>query len=323
MSSFEKEAIIEGEGLLIHIGLPKCASSWLQKKLFVEESNFLSHTQGSESDSRTSMRLVRELLPENSPYFDKQECLNYFINHLLSPAFEKGMIPVFSRERLSGLQVMGCFDRVMIAERLHSLFPKGKILIIIREQNDLIRSTYAQYIKGGGTSTLKRFLTQRWLAPYLPKHNLEQYNFQKLVSLYIELFGKERVLFLPYELFKENPEEFVLRITRFSGSEKTADSTLWEEKINPTPSESNLVLRRRLNRFVFGRRGWVNQNALLYSQKVRMIWPLLELPKPFDKRIARKMKNEIDDYVKGSFEESNRELQKRTDINLAGLGYKM
>lgn len=323
MSGLEKESINDGEGLLIHIGLPKCASSWLQEKLFVKELDFFSDMTTPGPGPKTSVRLMRQLLPLDSPYFNKQEAHNYFMKHLIFPAFEKGMIPVFSRERLSGLQIGGCFDRVMIAERLHSLFPKGKILIIIREQNDLIRSLYAQYIKGGGTSTLNRFLTQKWLSPYIPMHNLEQHNFYKLVSLYTELFGEERVLFLPYELFKESPSEFVLRITKFSGSGKVVNSTLWKEKINPTPSESNLALRRRFNRIAVGRRGWINQNALIYSQKVRMVWPFLVLPKPIDKRIARKMKNEIDDYVKGSFEESNRELQKRTDINLAGLGYKM
>lgn len=323
MSDLEKETVSEGESLLIHIGLPKCASSWLQEKLFVEDANFFSHMINPGPGPKTSVRLVRQLLPMNSPYFDRQEAHNYFMKNLLSPAFEKGMIPVFSRERLAGLQVGGCFDRVMIAERLHSLFPKGKILIIIREQNDLIRSLYAQSIKAGGTSTLKLFLTRKWVGPYIPMFNLEQHNFYKLVSLYTELFGEERVLFLPYELLKENPAEFVLRITNFSGSGKTVDSTPWKENVNPTPSESNLALRRRFNRIAAVRRGWINQNALLYSQKVRMIWPLLELPKAFDKRIARNMASEINDYVKDAFEESNRALQNMTDIDLGSLGYKM
>jgi hypothetical protein len=132
----------------------------------------------------------------------------------------------------------------------------------------------------------------------------------------------DRVLFLPYELFKENPREFVLRITEFSGSEREMDSALWNEKINRTPSDSNLVLRRRLNRVAHAHRGWINQNTLFYHQHVKLIWPFLKLPKLFDVYLAKKTKKEIDDYVKDAFLESNLELQKLTDIDLVGLGYK-
>jgi hypothetical protein len=323
MDDFERRDINAGEGLLIHIGMPKCASSWLQKKLFVEEVNFFSEGSDLESSIRNRIGLIRELIPENTPYFDKQKCLNYFLKYLIFPAFKKEMIPVFSHERLSGLQIVGSFDRVMIAERLNAVFPKAKVLIIIREQNDLILSSYLQYVKGGGILSLKRYMTQKWVAPYLPKHNLDQFDFQKLVSLYTELFGLANVLFLPYEVLNKAPEKFVQRIKKFSESESTIDSTYWEERINQTSSFSNLAIRRKLNRFVYPNSSWISQGAFFFTRKIRRVWPFLKLPKYFDRRIERKLKNEIDNYVQDAFVESNRELQKITDIDLVDLGYKM
>lgn len=44
------------------------------------------------------------------------------------------------------------------AERIYSAFPRARIVIVIRNQLDIIAAAYAQYIKQGGTHKPEHFL---------------------------------------------------------------------------------------------------------------------------------------------------------------------
>ena len=97
------------------------------------------------------------LIYPNALDFSPQICKKYFYPKLLE-ATTGGLIPVLSYERLSGNPHSGGYDSKEIANRLVQVFPDAKILIVIREQKDIILSTYKQYIIEGGACTVKRYL---------------------------------------------------------------------------------------------------------------------------------------------------------------------
>ena len=66
-----------------------------------------------------------------------------------------GLIPIYSNERLSGGPHTGGSDSAEIARRIKICAPSSKIIIIIREQEDMILSSYSQYIRAVGSASLK------------------------------------------------------------------------------------------------------------------------------------------------------------------------
>ena len=73
---------------------------------------------------------------------------------LASAGDMEGKIPVNSNERLCGCPHNGGRDARRIAEWLRQAFPEARILCTIREQKQMICSSYLQYLRNGGTSSL-------------------------------------------------------------------------------------------------------------------------------------------------------------------------
>lgn len=302
--------------LLIHVGMAKSASTWLQKRLFNRSDLGFLHLE----EKRLS--LFRKILPQDTPYYDEEDCRQYLKEELLDQAYHHSLLPVWSNELLSGWPTYGGQSRVLIANRLASLYPDAKILLIVREQNSIINSTYNQYIQEGGTMNLQTYLTKKWVAPYFQGFNLAQYDYYQLVSLYKDLFKPQNVLFLPYELLKYEAPQFVKRIFDFAELKHQFDSDLLTDKaLNQAPSDSNLWLRKQLGKLVSNRISASNQNALYYNYQVEKLWKIMELPRFVDSRLKRKKSNIIDAHVGHTFRESNRMLQNLTDIDLETLGY--
>lgn len=119
-------------------------------------------------------------------------------------------IPVLlSEENLVGYLHNGGLHGLIgpeMARRIRAVLPDAQILICIRNQYDMLRATYAQYVSGGGTFGMKRYFhTHNYVhgaltRPYKnPTFEFEHFEYDRLVSLYDSLFGKENVHVFPYE----------------------------------------------------------------------------------------------------------------------------
>ena len=115
---------------------------------------------------------------------------------------------------MSGGIHSGGFDSRDICERLNTCFPNGKVLIVIREQKSMLYSAYSQYIKGGGSYSIKEYLFPKTKkVKGLFKFNYLEYH--HLIEYYYKYFGKNNVLVLPYEMMKEDQERFLQNILFF------------------------------------------------------------------------------------------------------------
>ena len=126
--------------ILIHIGYPKTASSWLQETLFKDENyGFYALHDG---DSKTVRDVKRMALPfyETMPFDFDAEAVRTYIDR--NCPLEEERCAVISNERLSGGAFFGGYDSVDIAKRLYSVFPNARIFMMIREQFDIIISQY-------------------------------------------------------------------------------------------------------------------------------------------------------------------------------------
>jgi hypothetical protein len=90
---------------------------------------------------------------------------------------------------------------------LHALYPAATVLIFTRGYESLLKSQYSHYIKIGGTLDVNDFLQEN--VPNV----LALYDYTYLISKYVEYFGKDNVVVMPYELLRESPEKFTRYIT--------------------------------------------------------------------------------------------------------------
>ena len=166
---------------IIHIGYHKTATSWFQKSFY---------------------RLVG-----NAVYLDRKRVRYAFMNttaFMFDPDKVKENLRVNGRPILCEENLCGHYDNGGLLEalskdmayRLHAVYPDGQIIIFIRNQIDMIRATYLQYVRTGGTRSLRRFLfpyendsiyAARWYKK--PMLTLDHFAYQHLIRHYRETFG--------------------------------------------------------------------------------------------------------------------------------------
>jgi len=202
--------------VLVHVGLHKTATSWLQQHYLP----FSKHgfwvpplvPGGQVPIKDIGQRLIADesnyLIPEED--FEPDQ-LRSILRQFPKP---EGLVPVVSNERLSGHPMSNGFDRMILARRIRATFPRAKILVTIREQNAIIMSNYMQYLKYGGWHSPERYIRPLSDARQ-PALTFQYWDYEKMVRNYHALFGSENVLVLPQEMLRRSALNFVARIASF------------------------------------------------------------------------------------------------------------
>lgn len=179
---------------IIHIGMGKAGSTSLQ-------SAFRSHAE------------IRMLRPETDPI--NLFCEGKDISHINFPKTkEDSKIEVISDERFSfytparqdGKGQVHSFRwrqlREQVADWLYGQRPNAKIILIRREDDGVIPSAYAHYVRDGGDLTYPRFLTV-----YQEMFEIMT-DTDQLVDLYTKRFGRNKLILTSFEEITANPAKF-------------------------------------------------------------------------------------------------------------------
>jgi len=234
---------------IVHIGYHKTATSWFQKNLYPLVGNAVY----------LDRRRVRDaLLNTTALRFDPQEAAR--------------RLQVEGRAILCEEDLCGHFDNGGLLEalskdvayRLRAVYGDADIVIFIRNQLDMIRSTYLQYIRGGGTWSLRRFLypyesdrlyAGRWYKK--PMLTLDHFAYQHLIGHYRHVFGPSRVHVFCYEAFAADPRGFVDAFTERFGLEVETRRLRYSRR-----NESLGMLALQLARWLGPFSRWSNPNRL-------------------------------------------------------------
>jgi len=236
---------------------------------------------------------------------------------------DQGM-PVVSHERFLGYPFGAGLDAPVIRDRIREFCPNAKILMVVREQQALIQSSYIQYIRRGGTMPLKRALTQKydWRMPFF---NKAYFYYHLAADGYMNAFGRENVLVLPFEMLQREPETFVSSIYDFCGMEGgyLPEAEKRENKSNALAVE---MLLRRFN--VLLSKNSLNAYspiALTVSakKKDRMKEALSRLvPDSLEKRTKKRIRDDIRSALPPeAFRRSNTRLSELTGTDFGAYGY--
>lgn len=192
--------------MLLHVGYPRTATSFLQREIF------LNHRVGCDipfSDLHRCNNLVNQLItyPLNFESTETKKILFPLIQTIVN----KHLIPVISNEHLCAASGPRSQSAPIIADRLFELFPNAQILITTRNQSDTILSLYKSYCAGGGTEDIAHFMIAHNPRYFIANHLF----YHRLIALYVKKFSLRNVLILPYEKLILHPHEYIDTLLRF------------------------------------------------------------------------------------------------------------
>lgn len=303
---------------LVHIGFPKALSSWMQKSLFKPEQGFLNVL-----DSLCTTISVIDPTPFR---FDESLCIRFIEESLAKNNGGNNLVPVCSAEALIGNPYCGGFNAKQNADRIKQLFPDARILLIIREQRQLMRSLYKTMVVWGMPHTIKRLLNPRD-ASLAPQFNLDFLRFDLATAYYQQLFGKDNVLVLPYEAFATAPKAFTHKILQHAGCTPTAafKNLPWDKRVNKNQPLINLYFQRMLNLLLsspFNYAGILKSTEQRVHQRIKRSKNNL-----FPSFTNNWLEDDFSQYVNskfyGQFAESNEILEQLTGLDLASYGYEI
>ena len=171
---------------IFHIGYHKTATTWFQKEFY----------------PKTNRKFV--LRKDIQAFFYDRKKINF-------PASNS----VFCDEELSGNIHNGGLSSFLsesVANKIATI-KDSEVILFIRNQKDIIASSYLQYIKEGGTYSLNRYLYHK----EFPRNNraslfsFKHFDYYDKIKMYENLLGKENVYVYIYEEFLENPKSFIAK----------------------------------------------------------------------------------------------------------------
>ena len=310
-------------GPLVHIGYHKTGTSWLQRFLF-RNADVGFHSAGKGPGTPVTSFVATRPLD-----FDADRARDEF-EPALTRARRRGLVPVVSLERLAGHPFSGGYDSRELAERLAAVMPDARILCVFREQTAMIASTYKQFVKTGGPSSVDRFLhPPEHRHVRIPQFDPRHFEYDRLLRLYRTLFGPENVRFLPYESFVADPRGFVRGIITFAGataSPAVLDSLPFEQRPNVGQSAASLGAVRRLNRFFA--LADVNPNPVIAAdprtlKRLRrgLAAAVESLPAGVLERGERRLRDQISSALGDRYAASNHRMSQLAGVDLESYGY--
>ena len=190
---------------VVHVGYHKTASSWLQDCVF-------PHLGGLRY-ADPILGSFAEILSTDTEF--REDDLRSRIERLGDQRL------LLSHEGLSGSLWDGYGGGSRNALRLHAVMPGAVVLIIVRRQDEMLRSIYAQYVNEGGTRSLGDFVAGVDVEG--SRFSLRHLEYDQLVSRYVEMFGRDRVWVAPYEQLRAEPAEFLGELCDMVGAKLTGN----------------------------------------------------------------------------------------------------
>lgn len=303
---------------IVHIGYHKTATTWFQRNCYPTVRNF----------AYVPRERVKAAFLSDTPFsFDPAKAREVL-------QLDATLPPILCEEELSGYLHNGGLIGYLSAEMAHrikAVFPDARIVIFIRSQPDMIAATYQQYIRGGGTHSVRRYLFPgRYLHgasadPYkIPRFSFAHFEYDRLIAHYDAIFGRENVLVVPYENFRSDMAGTLAEMQAQLGFEAELGANA-RKRVNQSYGAALIPFARFLN--LFTARTVLDKRTLLnipYWYTVRRF--ILEQlnatglfgkpPRP-ERLLGKGVCRQIEDY----YAASNRRLAELRDLPLAELGY--
>lgn len=281
----------------IHIGYPKNLSTTLQRDFFSKHKEIMhlgvgchDHNLGYiDHDVRNCVehdfRYVKD-----SIYSDKRETVKDIFQRYFDLAVEKNFKAIgLSNEHLSFNFTPDNIDISQKAKRLYDVFGHNtKVIIIIRNQMDLLKSLYAESVRLGYPYDYHRFIEYCYF--YKERNFICDFQYDKILEIYASFFGKENLIVIPFEDFVDDQnKELVMHDQKYSILKKIChfldlnyDHDIKLGHFNHKLDETVTVLKKDLNKAYPHDLG----NTVFSAVEANRLWHYFEdelkIPMPFE-----------------------------------------
>lgn len=239
---------------IIHIGIPRTATTFFQQNVFPCLPDYLSFNL----ETTHFNDVFNQLQFADDTFYNPQKVLDFTKDW-------KNKNIVISNENFVGQSYfLNHINRSLIAKRLSDVFPDAKILLVLRNQLDLLASLYAISLEWRETKHIDDFVWQPkkdknlgaeagpanlYFNTYGDYENLEGYDYLPLIQLYKKHFKHVEVLL--FEDFIHKPEAFANRLDAFFELETPVFKQLLQNKtfLNNSVDEKQVKKLRKLNRY--------------------------------------------------------------------------
>jgi hypothetical protein len=295
---------------VIHVGLPKTATKFLQRRFFPSLENiFYCDTKTTHKKFADYFHLAGDL-EFNASYASE-------LFHENTKFESSNRTFLFSQEGLYGNPWYGGALMKRNADRIAAIFENPHIVIVLRNQPDLLQSLYQHYIKSGGTETWKSFLGSEQY-PLIISPDFFKYG--NYIQYLIDVFGKDHVWVLFYEDCKTDLAEYLNQFCDIIGLKRDSwDKSLLNCRENPSLSPFLLAAMRFANKLTSTSKHphlLLPRNFHGAAKKV-MMGLSAKLSRSDRPAIPKKA---ADEFLKDCHE-SNRLLEKIVGRDLGPLGY--
>ena len=217
------------QNVIVHIGLHKTATTFLQQAFFPLHAETCGYI-----DARKQMRgFLNEVLYTHDFEFDAERVRQIAVEELQNAGAAEDRL-LISDEQFCGSPWDNAVSRKRYFDRLMAVFPEARVILVLRNQADMIRSLYLQYVKTGGTAHWRTFFSHK-------KHplsiGLKAYlNYGAYVQYMEETIGIERMGCFFYEEMLSDPMLFLKSIAAFAEFEISEEdvSKIIHRKKNPS-----------------------------------------------------------------------------------------
>ncbi len=305
--------------LLIHIGYQKTGSTFLQRVVFKNHPNVLLL-------NRKEIRKV--FLDVGSLHFDRAIAAAWFAKATSQRGPQQDWI-VISEEELSGNILSGGnggFLAKEVADRFAAVLPDARIGLFIRNQFDLIESTYRQYVKRGGSLGIRRFLFNNGCRYRFPLFDFEHFDYTKLIQYYLSLFGRERLFVFLQEDMKSDTPAFMRRFySRLGMPYHQVETSDTHRSANDRMTRYSLPLARIANRFYD--QFPINRRVVLHIpflyRVMRTVGRWIDHPEFIKKRDRKSslLGKDLRRLIGERYGASNTELAEILGVDLGAFGY--
>ena len=173
--------------IIVHVGFPKVASTWIQKEFIPKIRNF---------DIVPRSDIKKYIIRPSGKLFDKHKSKVFFETN-----FKNNMI-LSDEVFLNG----SYYYALRNAVRIKKIFSNAKIWICIRRQTELLASLYMSYIRRGGTQNIDIFLSDIFTRTTRNEifNPINLFEYKKIIKVFSKLFGDENIKILYFEKFIED-----------------------------------------------------------------------------------------------------------------------
>lgn len=244
---------MDKQQVYIHIGMPRTATTFLQQEIFphIPEIEFYGLNETYYSEAFNQLQFADDTFYNPNKIIEIKK--KWKANKIL-----------LSNENFIGQSThFNHINRSLIAKRLKSAFPDAKILLVLRNQMDLLASLYAINLQWKETREIDNFIWEPFQekfqnvgGPATSYFNtlegyecLDGYNYLPLVELYKSLFNKVEVLL--FEDFINQPDFFSSQLAVFFDidEEIIKERICSQPKMNAGVSEKQANKLTRLNKY--------------------------------------------------------------------------